>query len=219
MSVNHMRMKRISRSLTSSRTSFLVRPVLMARERYFLSPPLPLPPAVSSGAVRFPLDLLNRLGARTAMTVAAVLLCACGASSAQPASGSGAGSGAAAGVPCGPADGQTLAASRSGRVYGCAHGSARRYLLGSNSCRPAGPAIAPVAVAARLAAYGSSRCAVDTGTAEVVFRRLGDGTVLDRESATTARLRPESYVRVTALVLASDGAFAWISSAHSVIGG
>lgn len=78
--------------------------------------------------------------------------------------------------------------------------------------------IAPVAVSGTLAGYGSERCGVDTGSSEVVVRRLSDGHTLATEPATTSRLGPESYVSVSALVLAPDGAAAWISVGGSIVG-
>src|SRR5947209_7910333 len=149
MSVNHIRMKRISRSLTSARTSSLLRGVLMARERYFL-----LRPPYAA-----PMRLLV-----TALAALAALLCACGSSSARSSAG--------AGPPCGPAGARTVAADaqarvyvKNGRVYGCSDRARRSYMLGATTCRPAGQMIAPVALAGRLVAYGSEQCGIDTGSA------------------------------------------------------
>jgi hypothetical protein len=126
---------------------------------------------------------------------------------------------------CGPASAKTLAASHAARVYGsghwvygCAAGAGRTYRLGQ---RPTciGPArIAPVMVTGTLAGYGSERCGVDTGSAEIVVRRLTDGKTLARLPATTTSVGAESYQSVTALVLNGAGAVAWIAVNRSIIG-
>ncbi len=174
---------------------------------------------------------------------AAVLLCACGSSAARSSStGSGTatttspatsattttspGSGGPAGSrpECGPGSVQTLAADRSarvyargGEVYGCARGAARSFRLGTKSlCIRSGRA-APVALRGNLVAYGFEMCGVDTGRSEVIARRLTDGRVFLDRAATTTVAGAESYVHVTAVVIAGDGAVAWISSAGSIV--
>jgi hypothetical protein len=76
-----------------------------------------------------------------------------------------------------------------------------------------------VAVSGVLVAYGSQRCGVDTGSSTVVVRRLSDGVMLSQQPASITPIGPESYVMVTALVLAGDGDVAWISTSHSIVGG
>jgi hypothetical protein len=133
--------------------------------------------------------------------------------------------GAVAVARCGPATGQTLAADKAARVYalgntvyGCALGGMRSYRLGQRqTCigtSRAGPA---VTVAGRLAAYGLSRCGVDTGFTQVLVRRLTDGTQL-RAVPATSPPGPESFQSVDSLVLKADGAVAWIGTGRSIVG-
>jgi hypothetical protein len=77
--------------------------------------------------------------------------------------------------------------------------------------------VAPVTLAGTLVAYGSVRCGVDTGSSQVVVRRLSDGQVMTRLPATTQPLGPESYQQVIDLVLKADGAVAWIATANSIV--
>jgi hypothetical protein len=77
--------------------------------------------------------------------------------------------------------------------------------------------VAPVAVRGLLVAYGAQRCGVDTGSSQVLVRRLSDGSVLASRPATTTLLGAESYVSVSAIALASDGAVAWISVGASIV--
>jgi hypothetical protein len=72
-------------------------------------------------------------------------------------------------------------------------------------------------VAGELAAYGSQRCGVDTGTASVVVRRLSDGRILRELSATSAPLGPESYQSVESVVVKPDGAVAWVGLGSSIL--
>jgi hypothetical protein len=162
----------------------------------------------------------------------AVLLAACGTSSAHPAgattasssSGGTVGGGATA---CGPASAKTLASSSKARVYlarglvyGCAHGAKHPYLLGQRaSCLGGHARVAPVELSGALVAYGSQRCGVDTGASTIVVRRLSDGSTLSQQPATTTPSGPEAYVMVTALVIAGDGDVAWISTSHSIVAG
>jgi hypothetical protein len=125
---------------------------------------------------------------------------------------------------CGPASAKTLAASHTARVYGtshwvygCAAGVGRTYRLGQRPTCNGAPRIAPVVVTGTLAGYGSERCGVDTGSAEVVVRRLTDGKTLTRLPATTTSVGGEFYQSVTALVLTGDGAVAWIAVNRSII--
>jgi hypothetical protein len=159
----------------------------------------------------------------------AVMLAACGSSAAHSTATSAPLGDASSPAPiaCGPASAKTLAASSKARVYvsgglvyGCAHAGKRQYLLGQRaSCLGGRTRVAPVAVSGVLVAYGSQQCGVDTGRSTVVVRRLTDGSTLSQQPATTTPTGPESYVMVTALVLAGDGAAAWISVSHSIVGG
>jgi hypothetical protein len=125
---------------------------------------------------------------------------------------------------CGPASGHTLAADAVARVYvigdvvsGCASGGKRAYTLGHRRTCIASARVAPVALAGRVAAYGSERCGVDTGSTDVVVRRLTDGVQLHALPAT----RPpgaESFQHVDSLVVKADGAVAWIATGSSIVG-
>jgi hypothetical protein len=67
-------------------------------------------------------------------------------------------------------------------------------------------------------AYGLSRFGVDTGSTQVVVRRLTDGRVVHTAPATSSVAGPESYQSVGALVLRPDGAVAWIGTSSSIVG-
>jgi hypothetical protein len=105
-----------------------------------------------------------------------------------------------------------------GVVVGCAGGSQRRFVLGRSGICIGATRVAPVRVVGVLAAYGAERCGVDTGSTQVIVRRLTDGAILTQTLATSTLIGPESYVQVTALVLARDGAAAWISTGASIVG-
>jgi hypothetical protein len=127
--------------------------------------------------------------------------------------------------PCGSSADKTLAADGSARIYqqgrviyGCAGLGGRSYRLGvSQSCINS-DRVAPVALAGKVAAYGVQRCGVDTGTAQVVVRRLADGKVLRAAPATSRVPGAESYQSVATVVVKADGAVAWIGQAHSILG-
>jgi hypothetical protein len=74
-----------------------------------------------------------------------------------------------------------------------------------------------VAAAGGVLAYSTQRCGVDTGSTVVTVRRLRDGAVLSSDPAITRAVAVESFQSVSALVLRSDGAVAWISELGSVI--
>jgi hypothetical protein len=142
----------------------------------------------------------------------AVALAACGASSGEVAR------------ECGPRSARTLAHSHLARVYalgrsvyGCAVGGPRSYRLGELSPCLGEGCVSRVRVAGGLAGYASTQRGVDTASADVVVRRLTDGEVLVRDSATRAPLGPESLQSVDALVLKPDGAVAWIGEAQSIV--
>jgi len=167
--------------------------------------------------------------------VCAVLLGGCGSSSAQtrsagsaatgstPTASSGGGS-PAGGTICGPSGARTLAADARARVYvaggrvlGCARGGAARYVLGRSTSCLGGALAGPVAVAGTRVAVAVKRCGVDTGRSEVLVRRLDNGQVLGTQPATSSALGAESYVTVSAIVLARNGAVAWITEAASIV--
>jgi hypothetical protein len=102
-------------------------------------------------------------------------------------------------------------------VYGCAAKS-RSFLLGSrNSCLRS-TLFQIAALSGVTAAYGSERCGVDTGSTEVVVRRLSDGGRL-ASSAAVAAPGPESYTRVRSIRVRGDGSAAWIAVASSIAAG
>jgi hypothetical protein len=170
---------------------------------------------------------------RAALTVIAALLAACGSSAAHSSVGSGAQTSAAGSstgstgtLACGPSHAKTLGSSSQARVYashgsvfGCARGS-RSFLIGqSGTCLGGHARIVPVAVTGVLAAYGSERCGVDTGSSTVLVQRLSTGAVLSQQAASSTSAGAESYTMVSAIVLARDGAVAWISVSNSIVGG
>ncbi len=75
----------------------------------------------------------------------------------------------------------------------------------------------PVRLAGRDAAYGLTSYGVDTVTAIVVVRRLSDGRQLRSDAATSRPVGPEFSETVDQVVLKSDGAVAWTSTAGSIV--
>lgn len=141
-------------------------------------------------------------------------LAACGSSSAHPTA-------APAAATCGPGGGHTLAASSlaraysyHGAVYGCA--GAHQYRLGTTGFCINADRVGPVAVAGRLGAYASTRCGVDTGSTQVVVRRLSDGTQLSSYQASSFKPGPESFSSVDSIVVDRAGHVVWIASANSI---
>ena len=126
-------------------------------------------------------------------------------------------------ISCDPSDARTLAVDAEARVYslgkkvyGCANGATRRYLLGSTGfCVNAHAVGAVVRLAAGYAGYSVSTCGVDNGTTIVYVRRLTDGTITQQHIATTV-VGVESHQTVNSLVVRSDGAVAWIATADSI---
>jgi hypothetical protein len=125
---------------------------------------------------------------------------------------------------CGDPSGRTLAHTRLGRVYvvgdsvfGCATGGARPVRLGSNVVSPGSAQLGPLALAGKIAAYGSRTLGVDTSSAEVIVRRLSDGRVLSVLEATDRQTGPESIESVGSIAVRSDGAVAWIGSSQSIV--
>lgn len=142
------------------------------------------------------------------------VLVACG----SPAAGS------AATAHCGPFDAKTLGASSVARVYamgnsvfGCSVDGSGAFLLGQRKTCIGAARVAPVVVAREFAAYGLARCGVDTGSTQVVVRRLTDGKIV-RVAVATTPPGVESYQSVGSLVLKGDGAVAWIGVGRSLVG-
>jgi hypothetical protein len=177
---------------------------------------------------------------RRGVLALAVVLSACGSTTASATSGSStrsatsgsttatatSGSPTPAPARCGPARAHSLAGNSlvrvyasGGFVYGCSVRTHRTTRLGrSNRCIAASRA-GPAAVAAELTGYGLERCGVDTGTGEVIVRRLSDGRVLRTLDATQGLLRPESYQTVLSVVIKPDGGVAWTARTSSLGGG
>ncbi len=135
----------------------------------------------------------------------------------------GAAASSAGAAHCGPFDAHTLAASGAARVYvlgksvyGCAMKGSGAFRLWTRGSCGAGARVDPVVVAGKLAAYGLTRCGVDTGSTALVVRRLTDGKLLRRAPATSPA-GVESYQSIGSLVLRRDGAVAWIGTGKSIV--
>jgi hypothetical protein len=106
----------------------------------------------------------------------------------------------------------------SGQVFGCAGGARARYALGQLTTCLRGALVGPVRVAGVRVVYAVKRCGVDTGTSQVLVRRLDSGRTIAALPATATRLGAESYVTVSSLVLAGNGSVGWITQAGSIVG-
>jgi hypothetical protein len=165
---------------------------------------------------------------RRGVLALAVLLSACGSTTASATNGSttAAGSPPPAPARCGPDRAHSLAINSRVRVYtsgsfvyGCSTRTHRTTRLGRSDRCVAAARAGPAAVAAELAGYGLERCGVDTGTGVVIVRRLSDGRVLRTLDATQGPLRPESYQTALSIVIKPDGAVAWTARLSSLGGG
>jgi hypothetical protein len=124
---------------------------------------------------------------------------------------------------CSPRGARTLLAaggtrifSLSGSIYGCSEAAGRRFRLGSAGVCIGAERAGPFALAGPTVGYALQRCGVDTGTTELIARRLTDGRQLRTARAIRAVLAPETFVTVGSIVVAGDGALAWIASAASL---
>jgi hypothetical protein len=151
---------------------------------------------------------------RLIVLAGSAVLAACGSSA----------PGSAATAHCGPFDAKTLAASSVARVYamgnsvyGCSMDGSGAFLLGQRKTCIGAARVAPVVVARQFAAYGSTRCGIDTGSTQVVVRRLTDGKIV-RTAVATSPPGVEAYQSIASLVLRSDGAVAWIGVGRSLVG-
>ncbi|HLY47973.1 MAG TPA: hypothetical protein VKR21_02155 [Solirubrobacteraceae bacterium] len=158
-----------------------------------------------------------------ALGAVVIATAACGSSTAAP---TGSTADAMTAASCGAHFARTLVANsrarvfvQGGSVYGCALGHRRVYLLGRSALGVAAGQgrVGAVALGGVDAGYSTTQMGVDTGSTEVVVRRLDDGRTLHTASATTRSLGPESFQTVDALVVKSDGAVAWIASGSSII--
>lgn len=161
---------------------------------------------------------------------AAILTCGlllaggCGAAQAGDGAG-GASAGGSSVLPCGPRAANTLRSDprariyeAQGQVYGCARDERRSYRLGAAARTIHEGRVGPVALTGTTVAYGLASYGVDTGSSQVVVRRLTDGRQLKADPAITGPVGVESYSSVTAIVVKSDGAVAWIAGAKSIVG-
>jgi hypothetical protein len=130
------------------------------------------------------------------------------------------------GTVCGPAKARTLAADRLARVYtadqkvyGCAHGTHSRYMLGTTSNSPGEGRVGPIALAGVDVAFGRTTSGVDVISAEVVVENLTDGHVLKDLPATAGNFGPEYAQQVNSIVVKPDGSVAWIGSISSITSG
>jgi hypothetical protein len=158
---------------------------------------------------------------RGGFAVLALTIAGCGSSLASSQARTGAPDSAA----CGPAGAQTVASNqvariydRNGAVYGCSTRTGRTFRLGSSTPTIGQGRVQPTALAGADAAYGLTSHGVDTATTQVVVRRLGDGKVLHTAVAVSRNTGAESFQSVTALVVKSDGAVAWIGGSRSIGG-
>jgi hypothetical protein len=104
-----------------------------------------------------------------------------------------------------------------GQAFGCARGAGTRYALGQVTSCLRGALVGPVKAAGVRIAYAVKRCGVDTGTSQVIVRRLDNGRTVTAAPATATPLGAESYVTVSSLVLAGDGSVGWITQAGSIV--
>jgi hypothetical protein len=168
--------------------------------------------------------------ARCGILAGALVLAACGSSSGMaPSQSSGATAstaqpGAGARAACGPAGAQTLAVDRvarvyqsGGNVYGCFTTTGHTYVLGASARSIREGRAGPIALAGRYVAYGYARFGVDTVSATVVVRDLGNGRQVRSGPATTKPVGPEFFQSVASIVVKADGAVAWIGQSGSII--
>lgn len=124
---------------------------------------------------------------------------------------------------CSPAGARSLLSGQSARVivlsgsvYGCSERTGRRFLLGTAGTCIAAERAGPFALSGEIVGYALQRCGVDTGATELIARRLTDGSQIRTARAMHGVLGPESFVTAGSIVVAGDGALAWIASASSV---
>jgi hypothetical protein len=105
-----------------------------------------------------------------------------------------------------------------GGVFGCSFAGGRSFRLGNVARSLREARVQPVVVAGSNAAFGLSSFGVDTGSTQVVVRRLTDGKRLKGFPATRAFV-VEDFQTVGSLAARSDGAVAWIGVVRSIVGG
>jgi hypothetical protein len=127
-----------------------------------------------------------------------------------------------ASAACSPAGSQTLASSRSSRVYAlggkayaCLDSNGKTYKLGSATLCIGGVRAGPFALAGGDVAYGATSCGIDFSSSELIVKSLVSGRTLRRAPATnTSLVEQEGGVR--SLVLKADGSVAWIATEQSL---
>jgi hypothetical protein len=166
-------------------------------------------------------SILAAVRAHVALLALLVLLVAAGATAVSEAAR--ASRAQIASISCDPSGARTLAVDADARVYslrkkvyGCANGATRRYVLGSTGfCVNADAVGAVVRLAAAYVGYSVATCGIDNGTTIVYLRRLSDGAITRQHGATTT-VGVESHQTVNSLVVRADGAVAWIATANSI---
>src|SRR5437763_15651522 len=224
MSVNHRRMKRISRSLTSAVTSWAVSASAVAvieSERYLLA----LAgyargvrvPWLAAAAGTIGIAAISGCGTASKSGLAPRALTATTATSTTESPRPG----------CDPAPGaRALATSRSVRVfrnrefvYACLNTGEGFRLGRSGHCdQPNREGIGQIALADRVLAFGLETCGVDTGSTNLIVTRLGDHTQITTFSPTLGDTGPESHYSIDSLVVTLGRTVAWIGSGSGIPG-
>jgi hypothetical protein len=104
-------------------------------------------------------------------------------------------------------------------VYGCLPAAAGPITLGTTLTVPDLPTIDPrtVALSAPWVAYSLTEPGTDSTQADVALRSLATGKLGKRVGAGPYPIGPESFSKVTGIVVDEAGAFAWISTGNSII--
>jgi hypothetical protein len=127
-----------------------------------------------------------------------------------------------ASAACSAAGSQTLATSRSSRVYSldgkayaCLHSNGKTYKLGSATICIGSVRAGPFALAGSDVAYGATSCGIDFSSTEVIVRSLLNGHTLRNAPATNQSL-VEQEGGLQSLVLKADDSVAWIATERSL---
>jgi len=128
--------------------------------------------------------------------------------------------------PCAPQgakvtaeDGAGMVYALGNAVYACSAASGHSTKLGSSGFAggPGAARVGPVALAGPYVAYGTHTMGIDTGSSQVLLRRLSTGRVIGTWSGFPTVLGPESSTTIEAVVAQPSGSFAWIVSGESII--
>jgi hypothetical protein len=177
----------------------------------------------------------------SAATAAATALCAACLSLALPSSG---GATTLATETCTPPASTTLAHDTQARVYslpatsegqqtsaaepksvnvfGCTLAAGKTVLLGSTATDLTGAHLMidphTLALSGSRVAYCLTEGGIDSNQVYVALRNLATGKLERRPNASPGPLGPESFSKVSRVVLNRAGAFAWISTGSSITG-